>query len=286
MILVDAHVHIYDCFDLQIFFDSALANFQKEAVRNGQGNDFSAILLLTEAAKDNWFQRLVHYAVEEHETGSKAFGNWIFHRTNEICSLYARSGDDGDLFLVAGRQVVTAQRLEVLALATDKDFEEGAPLRDLIQDVRESGAIPAIPWGTGKWLGRRGEILENLLKSVKDSGLFLGDNGNRPSFWRRPSHFELAQTKGIRVLPGSDPLPFASEACRPGSFGFMVEESITPDKPAKGIRRILLNPATRPIAYGKLENTYRFFRNQMAMQILKRQNKQKPESSVHAGRKK
>jgi len=63
MILVDAHVHIYDCFDIQTFLDSAFANFKAEAARCGQEDSFTAVLLLTETAKDNWFQRLAGYTV-------------------------------------------------------------------------------------------------------------------------------------------------------------------------------------------------------------------------------
>ena len=40
MILVDAHVHIYDCLDIQTFLDSALENFKAEAARCGQQNSF------------------------------------------------------------------------------------------------------------------------------------------------------------------------------------------------------------------------------------------------------
>lgn len=43
MILVDAHVHIYDCFDLETFLDSALKNFKAEAARCGQQNSSTAL---------------------------------------------------------------------------------------------------------------------------------------------------------------------------------------------------------------------------------------------------
>jgi hypothetical protein len=46
MILVDAHVHIYGCFDLEKFFNAANFNFKSVAERLGHGNEFSGILLL------------------------------------------------------------------------------------------------------------------------------------------------------------------------------------------------------------------------------------------------
>jgi hypothetical protein len=51
MILIDAHVHIYDCFDLEKFFDSAYANFKSAAEQLGHTNDFTGILLLAETSK-------------------------------------------------------------------------------------------------------------------------------------------------------------------------------------------------------------------------------------------
>jgi|GEM_PF-4096143 len=125
MIFVDAHVHIYDCFDLETFLNSALENFKSEAARCGQEDSFTALLLLTETARENWFHHLAGYATMESGTGDKAIGNWTFHRTNENCSLYAQSENSYGLFLIAGRQIVTAENLEILALATDKEFQDG-----------------------------------------------------------------------------------------------------------------------------------------------------------------
>ena len=275
MILVDAHVHIYDCFDLQTFLDSALANFRAEAARCQKNSAFTALLLLTETARENWFQRLESHARKEPGIGSNAFENWTFRQTNESCSLSARRTGAQSLFLIAGRQIVTAEGLEVLALATNNEFEDGTPLADVVRTVRSSGAIPVIPWGSGKWMGQRGMILTKTLNGPEAPGLFLGDNGNRPSFWPRPSHFKVAETKGIQVLPGSDPLPFASESYRAGSFGFSVNGSVTPESPASDLKRILLDPTTRLKEYGHLEHPWRFFRNQLAMQVIKHLGKGK-----------
>ena len=149
-------------------------------------------------------------------------------------------------------------------------FEDGVPLEEVLRIVSENDAIPVIPWGVGKWMGKRGAIIKKILNGPKVPMLFLGDNGNRPSFWPSPPHFKLAEIQGIKILPGSDPLPFASEVSRPGSFGFLAKGSVNPEYPARDLKRILSNQTICLQPYGRLESNWRFFRNQMAMQILKR----------------
>ena len=275
MIFVDGHVHIYDCFDLHALLDSALANFRAEAARLQVTNAFTAFLLLTETAREHWFRRLKNHSREKIEMRGSGSENWTFHETSESCSLSACRAGRQTIFLVAGRQIVTAEDLEVLALATNKEFEDGRPMVEVIRTVQNSGAIPVIAWGPGKWLGKRGAIIDKALNRLDGSGLFLGDNGNRPTFWPRSSHFTIAQDKGGRILPGSDPLPFASEYRRPGSFGFSAYGTVTSQYPARDLKRIVLDPKTPLRTYGRLERAWRFFYNQSAMQVIKYQRKGK-----------
>lgn len=273
MIFIDSHVHIYGCFSLKAFLDSALTNFEDEACLHTPGRTFSACLLLTEGARDNWFSRLKNFANKGLKIGNQAKHQWVFHFTRESSSLLARRGGVQELYLMAGRQIITSEELEVLALITERQFEDGKPLKVVIECVKESGGIPVIPWGFGKWMGRRGKVLERRMKESSTHDCFLGDNGGRPSFLPRPTHFNLAESLGIKILPGSDPLPFASEFWRPGSFGFSVEGSITPNLPASDLKRILLNQKTSIRAYGKLEHPFRFCRNQIKMQFNKQLQK-------------
>ena len=264
MILVDAHVHIYDCFTLQNFLDSALENFRAEAAHSGHLDNFTAVLLLTETASDNWFQTLEEYAQK-----NRTDGNWTFHPTAETCSIWARSDASMGLFLVAGRQIATSEDLEVLALLTVKQFQDGQSMKQTIQAVKASGAIPVIPWAFGKWMGIRDRVLRDTLAGIDNSELFLGDNSGRPGFLRRPSHFKLAESRGVRVLPGSDPLPFSSECRRIGSFGFWIDKPLNSQYPAREISAILRDPGTGIRPFGELEKPLRFFLNQTRMQFRK-----------------
>jgi hypothetical protein len=274
-ILFDVHVHIYDCFSLQNFFDSAIKNFKNETRKNGIDADFQGIIVLTDWLKENWFQYFFDSMEKNKIAYPKTIGNWSFHRTKEHISLVARRTDGESLFVVAGKKIITAENLEVLALATKMGFDVRIPLVPILDQIKQYDAIPVIPWAVGKWMGKRGRVIKDLLDKSTEPDYFLCDNGNRPNFWPRPTFFNYAEKKGIRVLAGSDALHFASEACRVGSFANLTHGTIDPDYPAMELKKMLRNPNTRIQTYGKLEKPVRFFRNQLAMQLLKRKNRQK-----------
>jgi hypothetical protein len=297
LILADAHTHIYDCFDLTRFLDSALFNFRTIANQKKYNAPYVGVLFLTETSNDYYFQ---HFSTgksvinggsrgeasvpvinapshffkkiqDNYHRNSQIISNWSFQNTSEESSLYAVNAEQQGLFLIAGRQIVTSENLEVLALAINDDFKDGQPLERIIPEVIERGGIPVIPWGFGKWIGARGQILTTLLKRQTFPTLFLGDNGGRPTFWGTVPHFKQAAQLGLKILPGSDPLPFASEDWRPGSFGFSLWGHLDPKEPSKSMKQLLLDPNAHLQAYGSLEHPFRFLRNQIAMQLRKRQ---------------
>ncbi|MCP4117318.1 MAG: hypothetical protein GY737_18370 [Desulfobacteraceae bacterium] len=264
MILVDSHVHIYGLFNLPGFLSSAHANFYREAARVNRENDFMAVLCLTDTDDNRLFNRLAAHA----DSGSPGTAPWSFHHTGENNSLYAESTSRERLYIIAGRQIVTRENLELLAIAINRDFEERLPIEDLIHGVNASGAIPVIPWGFGKWTGKRGRIVNGLI----DGGphFFLGDNSGRSRWLPYPSQFTRGLKRGIRILPGSDPLPFVSECHRGGCFGFAIDGTLCPDRPADDLKRMLSDPGISCRSYGRLESGCRFVKHQLGMQILKR----------------
>ena len=270
MLLVDAHVHIHDCFRLQTFLEAAYLNFKTHAGRFGCGEHFSGILLLAETSKDSRFQHLLHCTEGNDMLGDHPTGNWKVFRTSEDESLIIRSDDNQELFLIAGRQVVTAEGLEILALATTAAYTDGIPIKELLEFVQERTAIPVIPWGVGKWTGRRGKIVSTLIQAEVGKFFCLGDNSGRPFFWKRPFLFKIAESLNIPILPGSDPLPFRSEQKRGGSFGFSVDTTIDPTRPAESLRVLLSNGKFEIRSFGRLEMPHRFCFNQVRMQLRKR----------------
>ena len=273
LIWADAHVHIYDCFNLEQFLNAGLENFNSMAQKQGYESAETSLLFLTETAKDHYFQQLVNCAQEQSSFGL-TFQDWKILPTQENCSVYAKHSNGQGIFIFAGRQIVTEEDLEVLALITADEFQDHVfPIEQVIEQVISRDGIPVIPWGFGKWIGQRGKILSGLLEQNKNSILFLGDNGGRPVFWPKPAYFKQAEQQGLKVLPGTDPLPFSSESGRPGSFGFTIQGFIDPARPAQSVKQILLDPNTKLQSYGKREMPLRFFRNQIAMQLVKRMRK-------------
>lgn len=246
--------------------DAAHENFAEAAHRHQPCGDFIGILLFTESASEQWFNFLREHVQRRPEHLQERTG-WRFDLTQERCSLIARKSQERTLILVAGRQIVTAERLEVLAIGTETQYSDGAPIEQVLRDVRETGALAVIPWGFGKWMGQRGKVLDALLR--RENGLVLGDNSGRPRVLPYPSQFVAAQKLGMRILPGSDPLPFASENRRPGSYGVILESAIDLATPGRDLRRLLADHEIAITPYGAPEQTLRFVRNQVRMQVVK-----------------
>lgn len=267
LVLADAHVHIYNCFNLKDFCNSALSNFGRAAY-NQKIDDFQSVLLLTETSNESYFEQLHQSA----QSGKNPIEGWSINLTEEACSLRITNSANQSLFIIAGSQIIVEEDLEVLALATTQRLPDGLPLAKVIHEVVHYNGIPVIPWGFGKWMGRRGKLLSELLEGSLPV-LFLGDNSGRPNFWVYPPHFIQAKARQFHVLPGTDPLPFRSEVDRPGRFGFSMQGSLDPHRPAASLKQRLLDPNLQIQTYGSLENPFRFFRNQISMQIVKRTRK-------------
>ncbi len=270
MIFVDAHVHIYDCFDLDVFFDSAMANFQTAAKHCGIKNKpFSSMLLLAEGTSYNWFQQVVTKIKTGHNVNISP-KKWTITLTGDALSLTACRNDfSGEkIYLVAGRQIITAEKIEVLALFCNTSINDGLSLNETVNIIRQCDGIAVIPWGVGKWFGKRGKILQDFLAGYGEKGIFLGDNGGRPLFWPTPALFHLAKGKGISVLPGTDPLPLPHEAARVGSFGFFVDHHpLDMTSPATSMRDLLITGQKTPYPFGRLQDIKSFFTNQLQLRF-------------------
>jgi len=268
LLAVDGHVHIHRCFPLDRFLDHAFANIDR-AVRGVHDEErWTGILLLSESQGLNRFRDMRSIAEAEGR-----LGGWALRTTDEAESIVISPATadaqvlDG-LVLVAGRQIVVKEDLEVLALSTDDDFRDGAGLTDTIRKVRESGAVPVLPWGFGKWWFRRGRFLTKLLQGANAGDFLLGDNAIRPRGGPDPTHFALAADRGIGVLCGTDPLPFPADVRRAGRFGTLVPgSSFDLNKPAAALRRKLRHLPPDAPTFGRRESLPRFLEAQIRMRL-------------------
>jgi len=266
MILVDTHVHIHCCFDIGIFLASAALNFRSAAAASCPEEPCQAVLCLSEDAGSSEFERLRNLA-----SGHSSLNGWSISRTGERQSLVASHQEQGALTILAGRQIRCEEGIEVLALGTCRLYDDGITANTAIDQIHGEGALAVVAWGFGKWTGRRGRVVRRILENRTVEEISLGDNSGRLAFWPEPGEFALSRRRGFRILPGSDPLPFSSEVKRVASYGLAVPGDLSSTEPARALIGMLSDSAVQTRPFGQLETPLRFLRNQLAMQLVKRQ---------------
>lgn len=240
--------------------EGAFINFRAAAHRLG-APEYQPVLMLTEIAGVDWFGAA-------YGSGSMQFDAWtVAPWDNDPLTLRARR-HGAALAIVAGRQVVTAEGIEVLALLTRGMIVDGLDLGATVSAIDSEQALAVLPWGAGKWLGARGRIVDEFLRDGTRHRAFAGDNGGRPGLWPMPAAFDAARRAGRPVISGSDPLPLAGEECRAGSFGIWIEARLPDDQPGAALRGLLVNSGAEKVRpFGEPERAWRFVRNQLALRM-------------------
>ncbi len=274
MICVDAHVHVYDCFDTGVLFDSAWDNFERLTKRFSHGTDpRQYVLMMAEGHGEDWFQRH-REAAFGHGSGKVAVGgNWTGRRVGHpaVLQLVHREAPERQLFLIEGYQLVSEEKIEILSLCSSQRVADGAPLSELIRLITTQDAIPVLPWGAGKWMGKRGRIVRDIFRARHEPLIYLADSGGRPWIWPTPSPFSAARRNGLPLLSGSDPLPLHGEVFRVGSFGWSVPGNTCP--PAQlpvFLKRVIMENKQDIRPFGRLQKTATFVLNQLRLQVALR----------------
>jgi len=268
-ISIDAHAHYRPCFDVHTFLKYAHYNLSAAAAQVSDERHLACVLFVLGTSPENGdgFRRLRKVIDRELFRSGANCKHWEIQAISERSCMCLVPRGGVPLLIISGRQIQSLEQLEVLALGTTRKFDQGQSIDSLIRTISQAGALPVLPWGVGKWLGKRGKVVKNLIESQTLPDFFLGDNANRPTFWTRPSQFRWAESRGIKNLPGSDPLPFPEEVQRVGHFGVVLEGVIDFSKPVKRLKQLLTDPSTVFKYFGSEETPFRFFRNQLRMQL-------------------
>jgi hypothetical protein len=267
--VVDAHVHIHPCYQPDELLSNAYQNLSAAQSDSVDPEKRALLLLMTETAGDDYFGALYAAAHGREGVQKLPLRQWRVMPTEEEGSVLAVSGER-QLFLVGGCQIACREGLEVLVLGTTRRLPDGLPIREVLAETASWGVPRVIPWGPGKWLFRRGRLLNELVEEFRGTLLFLGDEGGRPVFWSYPQHFGRAARLGIRDLPGTDPLPFPHDVTKVGRMGFRVRLDLDRSRPAASLLNALRQPGTALERFAVLESPLRFVRNQLGMQLRKR----------------
>ncbi|MCP5107558.1 MAG: hypothetical protein GY950_29490, partial [bacterium] len=153
--------------------------------------------------------------------------------------------------------------------ASGREIEDGLPIDTVIRRIVDSNDIAVLAWGFGKWLFNRGKIIRRVIEKYPVPGVFIGDNSGRPTFWSEPGQFKQAHSLDIPIINGSDPLPFAGEITKPGSYGFSVEGDFNPEEPGGSLWKILLSPETSIRLFGRRDHAAAFFKRQAKIYLKK-----------------
>ena len=223
---LDAHVHLHPFYDLPRAFSTARARL---AAAGGNGD---GVLCLTEAAGCDAFGAL--------RDGRWPVSGWTPVLAADGLALRLESSAAGScLWVLAGRQIVARERVEILGLGLAAAIPGGLAVGDAVERVRDAGALPVLPWAPGKWLGGRGRVIASLMDRFGPGALLLADSSLRPLGYPTPILLRRAEREGFRVLAGSDPLPFPGEERRIGSYATVADGRLDPEAPARSILGLL-----------------------------------------------
>jgi hypothetical protein len=229
VIVVDTHAHLYPCYDLDRFLAAAERNLSHVgAAVASRGGHCSYVLCLTERPTESAFADL--------QAARLRPARYRVAPCSEDTAFRLASDDGFDLLVVAGRQIVTRERLELLALGVADSVPHGVEIAESLESVRRLRGVPVLPWSPGKWTGERGRTLRALIDGAAAGDFFLGDTALRPWPAARPSLFTVAHARGLGLLAGSDPLPLRGEERHVGRYVTVLDAPFFAEAPVASLR--------------------------------------------------
>lgn len=241
--LVDAHGHFYPCFLPETFLEAAHLNFERAARRLGV-LAHQRVVLLADPGDSNTLTLLG----DRLDEGRPA---WTLEPTDERDSLVAHQRGLDPIVLIRGRQIVAEERVEILVFGARGGLDHGMAFEDLITGAIQAGGITILPWGFGKWTGRRAALIRETVDRVDAWNLFLGDSGARLAWTPMPALISRASRSGVWNLPGSDPLPFRGCERSVARRGVAIPGAVDGECPMTSLGGLLRSLDEQPRTFGE-----------------------------------
>ena len=227
-ILADTHVHFYPFYDYERAFNAAFDNLA--TLSPVSSDEKELVLFLTERYDCNFFKEL--------SSDTFQIDGFKIEVRDEVVFV-SRESDSTEIAVVAGRQLVSKEKIEVLALSSDISIEDGLPLRDLISEVSKTDAIPVLNWSPGKWMFSRGAVVKDVVENSEAGSFLLADVAMRPKGFPRPKLLSLGLKRGFKLIAGSDPLPLEGEESEIGRYGVTYSGELQKSAYVAGLRKLL-----------------------------------------------
>jgi hypothetical protein len=247
---IEAHLHLYPSYNLTQFFINLCKNLNNLVPYSAKSvpEPVVQIALLAEPDGLNFFKNL-----RNNPPRVNAFGmNIEPHSEKDV--LMVKHSIYGVFFIIAGRQIVTKEKLELIAIGTNIMIPDDEPILETVQHIQKLNAIPALPWGFGKWMGRRGVILKKMLELVQKP-ICLIDSAMRPEWFNKSSLFKKASLLKIPVLAGSDPLPLTGQEFLAGTYVSNAVAQFDVSKPLESTLQLISSEDTTFINAGRRRST-------------------------------
>ena len=207
--ILDTHLHLYPCYDLPLAFECFLDNTLARAP------DARRIACLAERFDCHYFDTLSRSDI--------VLDGFSIQETLPGEIRMKRTRDQSELSVLPGRQVISREKIEVLALGCTEAIDDGQPALDIVYQVNHLGHVPVLPWSPGKWFGERGKLIKRLITELQPGDFLIGDTPLRPYGWPLPQLMKLAAERGFTIVAGSDPLTFRGEEKWLGAYHSVVD---------------------------------------------------------------
>lgn len=252
--LIDSHCHVHHP---EHFCGLIERLFECEG-----SHDFA--LCIVEMGRSRWFEAI--RSGEALTALSSRIRNQLVLEEIDQSTLqlnWHAGGLEHHITLFNARQVNSLEKLEVIVVGNTEGVGEGLPVAHYLQEFGASELV-ILPWGVGKWLGKRGRIVSRLMHTHEER-FVLGDNGGRPSWWRVPQ-FHKANVIGMPILAGSDPLRVGQYSERAFGYGDVFPGQFTSCyewiAQVKGL-------TASPDTFGQRVSTSTFIREQLGLRLRK-----------------